>query len=103
MVNDREGAGSGKASLITDPMDQMREYLFGDARRQTEQSVQALDDKIESMRAEFMARFIALEKRLHAVAQESAQTQAESLEVIGSALAELGDALQTRGRQRKGD
>ncbi|MGC1863655.1 MAG: OmpA family protein [Methylocystis sp.] len=38
----------------------MRELLFGEARRTTEQSLQALDEKLDAMRADFLARFAAL-------------------------------------------
>jgi hypothetical protein len=84
-----------------DPMDQVRELLFGETKRSQEQNLQALEEKVESMRAEFLARFAALENRLAELARETKQDQALSIEAIGAAISQLGDSLQTLGRQRR--
>jgi len=103
MSNRENGEGSGGAGRTPqDPMEQVRELLFGEARRNAEQTVTALDAKVESIRAEFLARFASLENRLNELSRETKQDQAQSIETIGSAIAQLGDSLQTLGRQRKG-
>jgi len=57
---------------------------------------------MDSMRAEFLSRFASLENRLSELSRETKQDQAQSIETIGSAISQLGDSLQTLGRQRKG-
>jgi hypothetical protein len=103
MGNDREGVAPNKVSLISDPMDQMREYLFGDARRQSDESLRALDQKIEAIRLEFLARFNALESRMDEITRINQQAQAQSLDLLGSALTDLGGSLRARAGQPKGD
>jgi len=94
------GAAATRREPI-DPMDQVRELLFGEAKRSQEQSTLALDQKIDSMRAEFLSRFASLENRLNELGRETKQDQAQSIETIGSAIAQLGDSLKVLGRQRK--
>jgi len=98
-LNDIAAAVSGAPH---DPMEQVRELLFGETKRTVEQNTQALEQRLESTRAEFLARFVALENRLNELARDTKHDQAESIETIGSAIAQLGASLQTLGRQRKG-
>jgi predicted phage gp36 major capsid-like protein len=85
-----------------DPMEQVRELLFGEAKRTAEQNFQALDDKLEAMRADFLARFSALESRLVDLARDTEQNQAASVNAIGSAITQLGATVQNLSVRRKG-
>ncbi len=85
-----------------DPMEQVRELLFGEARRSTEQNVQAVEQKLEEMRADFLARFAALDNRLAELARDAKRDQADSIDAIGAAIAQLGESVQKLGQQRKG-
>jgi hypothetical protein len=94
-----EAAGVASAP---DPIEQVRELLFGEARRTTEQNLQALDEKLEAMRADFLARFAALEGRLIDLSRETEQNQEASIDAIGSAIAQLGATVQNLSLRRKG-
>jgi len=102
MDNGQNGEEPGAAKRAPlDPMEQVREILFGELKRNAEQTIGALDAKVDAMRAEFLSRFASLESRLNELSRETKQDQAQSIETIGSAIAQLGDSLQSLGRQRK--
>ncbi|PPD45901.1 MAG: hypothetical protein CTY15_03360 [Methylocystis sp.] len=86
--------------MLFDPMEQMRELLFGATKRETDGQLNAVDAKVDEMRKEFLARFEALESRLVEVALESQKSQAASLEAIGDAIGELGAAIKKIGAKR---
>lgn len=83
-----------------DPMEQMRELLFGDTKRETDKELAKLEQKLEVMRKEFAARCDALDARLAEFARDAQNGQAESLAAIGGALAELGERIKAMGEKR---
>jgi hypothetical protein len=107
-----------------DPMEQVRELLFGATKRSTEhnlqaleekldqniraldkkldQNVQALDEKMEAMRADLLARLAVLENQLHQLARDTEDNRAASIHAVGSAIAQLGATVQNLSVQRKG-
>ena len=100
---DLEESGEiGGGAPAVDPMEQVRELLFGEAKRTAEHNFQALDEKIEAMRADFLARFAELESRLVDLARDTEQNQAASVNAIGSAIAQLGATVQNLSVRRKG-
>jgi hypothetical protein len=92
------GGGAGGP----DPMEQVRELLFGEAQRSTEQSFQALDAKLEAMRADFLSRIAALESRLVDLARDTEHNRAASVDAIGAAISQLGATVQNLSVRRKG-
>ncbi|MFY9628415.1 MAG: hypothetical protein WAK03_09740 [Methylocystis sp.] len=54
------------------------------------------------MRADFLARFSALESRLVDLARDTEQNQAASVNAIGSAITQLGATVQNLSVRRKG-
>ncbi len=86
--------------MMFDPMEQMRELLFGVARRETEKELSRIDQKLEALRQDFTARFEALDARLSEVSRKAEQGQAESLVAIGGALSELGERIKSMGGNR---
>lgn len=98
--NDDELPGGGVG--VPDPMEQVRELLFGEARRSAEQNFTALEAKLEAMRADFLARFAALESHLADVGHESEKNRAASVEAIGAAISQLGATVQNLSVRRKG-
>ena len=90
------------AALALDPIEQVRELLFGEAKRTTEQNFQALDEKLGAMQADFLARFAALESRLVDLSRETEHNQAASIDAIGSAIAQLGANVQNLSVRRQG-
>lgn len=86
--------------LLFDPMEQMRELLFGATKRETDGQLAALELRFEEMRKEVLARFEALESRLLEISLESEKNQAASLDAIGEAIGELGAAVKKMGAKR---
>jgi len=97
---DEELPGGGAGA--PDPMDQVRELLFGEARRTTEQNFNALDSKLEAMRADFLARLSVLESRLADLARDTETNRAASVDAIGAAISQLGATVQNLSVRRKG-
>lgn len=91
--------GNGAAP---DPMEQVRELLFGETRRANDHHLRSIEDRIEAMRADFMERLAALESRLVDLARETEQSQAASIDAIGGAIAQLGAAVQNMSVRKKG-
>lgn len=85
-----------------DPIEQVRELLFGATKRETESQLTALETRVEEMRADFLARFAALESRLVDLARDAERSQADSIEAIGGAIAQLGATIQNMSARRKG-
>lgn len=86
--------------MMFDPMEQMRELLFGAAKRETEKELAKLERKLENMREEFSARCDALDARLVEFARDAEKGQAESLQAIGDALAELAERIKAMSGNR---
>lgn len=89
-------------SAARDAMEQVRDLLFGETRRTTEQHLRAIDEKIEALRADLLARMGDLECRLVELSRETEQTQAASVNAIGSGLAQLGATIQNMNLRQKG-
>jgi hypothetical protein len=86
--------------MMFDPMEQMRELLFGASRRETEEELSRIDRKLETLRQEFLARFDELDARLLEIAGNAEKGRAESLTAIGGALSELGERIRAMGEKR---
>jgi thioredoxin-like negative regulator of GroEL len=81
-------------------IDQVRELLFGAAKRTTENRLDTLDSKIEALRDDMNARFASLEAQL---AEQGKETQARHLagiDAIGQAIADLGASIRAMGKAR---
>ncbi len=96
-------AAAADAAAASDPLDQVRELLFGEAKRNTEQNFHALEEKLEAMQADFLARIATLEKRLVDLSGEIVHDHAVSIDAIGSAIAQLGSTVQNLSARRKSD
>jgi len=92
-------AGNGAA---IDPMDQVRELLFGEARRASDAQAHAIEQRLEAMRADFLERLATLESRLVDLARETERSQAASINAIGGAIAQLGATVQNMSARGKG-
>lgn len=107
MARVRSEAESESASRVengatADAIEQVRELLFGATKRETDGSLRAIEEKIDTMRADFLARLSALESRLVDLARDTEQSQAASIEAIGGAIAQLGASVQNMSARRKG-
>jgi hypothetical protein len=98
---DRPKSERDPVALMFDPMEQMRELLFGATKRETDRQITSIDERMENMRQEFLARFESLDTRLRELSRDTQQSQAESIVAIGGAIAELGEAIRAMGEKRK--
>lgn len=89
-------------AMSVDAMEQVRELLFGETKRSTDQNLKSIDDKIEAMRADFQAQVSALETRLVELSCDTERTHLASIDAIGGAIAQLGATIQNMGARRKG-
>lgn len=98
-TDDSPRAGDGAAS---DPMEQVRELLFGETQRANSEHMRAIDEKIDALRADFAERLASLESRLVDLARETERSQAASVNAIGGAIAQLGATIQNMSARGKG-
>lgn len=93
--------GSDPARTI----EQVRELLFGETKRASEASLNALDAKvdaqIDALTAAMNARFSEVETRLADLAREAERAQATAIDDIGSAIAQLGASIRNMSGVRK--
>lgn len=87
--------------LMFDPMEQMRELLFGATKRETERQFNVLEARLEETRKEFLARFDALDAAILELSQETEKNRLESFEAIGGAIVELGYIIKAMSEKRK--
>ncbi|HEY8163230.1 MAG: hypothetical protein ACR650_04910 [Methylocystis sp.] len=87
--------------LMFDPMEQMRELLFGATKRETERQICVLESKLDETRKDFLARFDALNSLILALAHETEKNRSDSITAIGGALVELGDKIKAMSEKQK--
>lgn len=91
------GAGATEAGVI----DQVRELLFGETKRTTEQNLKALEDKVDALTAHMNARFSELESQLAEARRDGENAQAAAIDDIGAAIAQLGANIRNMSGVRK--
>jgi len=89
--------GSDPAGVI----DQVRELLFGETKRSTEQGLHSLEAKVDALTATMNERFSEVESRLADLAREGERSQAAAIDDIGSAIAQLGASIRNMSGARK--
>ena len=83
-------------------IDQVRELLFGEARRTTDHRHEDLNTKVDALAAEFRARFDKVEASIAALTRETEVRRLSGIESIGSAIADLGAHIKKLGAPRTG-
>ncbi len=71
-------------------IDQVRELLFGETKRTTEQGLKALEERLEALTATMEARFSEVESRMAQAQSDAERSQASAIDDIGAAIAQLG-------------
>ena len=79
--------------LTDEKMEQVRELLFGDYERQTQERVEILETRIRDLELSLHRRLDAMQARLDAISAELDATQRNTLEEIGNGLRELGERI----------
>jgi hypothetical protein len=87
--------------LMFDPMEQMRELLFGASKRETERQISLLEGKLDETRKDFLARFEAVNSLILEFAHENEKNRADSVASIGGALVELGEKIKAMSEKQK--
>ena len=80
---------SGAASEI----DQVRDILFGAAQRATDERLRALEEAVDSLRADMMRLFADLEGRMADGDAAAERRHVMATQGIGSALSEIGSQI----------
>jgi hypothetical protein len=89
--------GADPAGVIN----QVRELLFGETKRASEASLNALDARVGALAAAMNEKFAEVESRLADLARESERAQAAAIDDIGSAIASLGASIRNMSGARK--
>ncbi|MDB5571016.1 MAG: hypothetical protein JWN93_2199 [Hyphomicrobiales bacterium] len=74
-------------------IEQVRELLFGTARRDSDKRIQELQDSIDALRADMMSLFADLEARMADGDAALERRHAVAAQGLGSVVAELGAQL----------
>jgi hypothetical protein len=82
-------------------IDQVRELLFGETKRSTENGLGALEAKIDALAATMEQRFSEVESRLADLARDTERSQATAIDEIGSAITQLGATIRNMSGARK--
>lgn len=104
MAREDDDAGERTRSerdASADPIDHIRELLFGAPKRETIDQIRVLEIRMEEMRADFLARLGAVESRMSQIAHEGDERQTAALDAIGGAIAQLGASIQSMAARRK--
>jgi len=102
MRNDKAAAQSGVANGAVDAeaIDQVRELLFGAAKRSTEARLDDIDRQLAMLRDDLAARFASLEARLSDQGRDTDAKQNRSIDNIGQAIADLGATIRAMGKAK---
>jgi hypothetical protein len=98
---EKPNSEAASLGLIFDPMEQMRELLFGATKRETERQLSVLEAKLDDVRAELLARIESLDNRVSDLARDTEKSQTESILAIGGAISDLGDRIKIMAAKRK--
>ena len=82
-------------------IEQVRELLFGETKRTTEQGLKTIEDKLAALTATMEARFSELETRLTELRSDSEHAQESAIDGIGEAIAHLGANIREMSAKRK--
>lgn len=95
-------AGAAAAAVIgAGAIDQVRELLFGDNKREHESRLEELDRRLEALRDDMNARFASLEATVARLDKEAEQRRLAGIDAIGRAIGELGLAVRAIADERR--
>ena len=100
--HDSGSAGPGPSEAERNAIDQVRELLFGEARRTADQRLDDVTAKLDALGAELRARFDKVEASIAVLTRETEQRRLHGIESIGGAIADLGAHIRKLGAARNG-
>jgi hypothetical protein len=80
-------------------MDQIRELLFGEVQRQSEQRITTLEAKVRDLELSLQHRLDAMQARIDALAVETRGEHRSTLDELARGIADLGDRVKRIPRE----
>jgi SMC interacting uncharacterized protein involved in chromosome segregation len=84
--------------LHDERMDQIRELLFGDLQRETDERMAQLEGRIRELETVLNRRLDALQARLDAMAGEVSSSQRTAFDELSHGVQELGERIRRLAR-----
>lgn len=84
-------------------IDQVRDLLFGEAKREHDNRIAELDTAVERMQIRIAEQLSAMEARMEAMSQALSSRHEESLRKIGEAIVSLGRQISALGSSDEHD
>jgi hypothetical protein len=91
--------GAAPRDLSDVKMDQIRELLFGEVQRLSEQRITILEAKLQDMETALHHRFDAMQARIDALAAETRGEHRSTLDELARGIADLGDRVKRIPRE----
>lgn len=91
-------ASSAARMLADEKMEQVRELLFGEYRRQSELQLAAMDARLREMEAVLSRRIGELEVKVEALAGRSIEDRRGAFEELSRSVTELGQRIRDIAR-----
>jgi hypothetical protein len=85
--------GANPRDLSDVKMDQIRELLFGEVQRQSEQRITTLEAKVHDLETALHHRLDAMQARIDALAAETRGDRQSTLDELARGIADLGDRV----------
>lgn len=92
-ASDTHNGAAVSLSLGDERMDQVRELLFGDYKRQCEQQIAALEARLEVMQEGFLRRFEELDARIAALSADTRSSHKAAFADLARNVGELGERI----------
>ena len=92
-----------QAALRGNPIDQVRELLFGDAQRTNDNRIATLDGAMRAMELRLIERLDGIDRRIDELSQRTKADQASALRSVGAAIEEVGRQITALGAGQASD
>jgi hypothetical protein len=86
-----------------DPMEQVRELLFGEAKRAHDTRLEEIAAALKLIEAQLSQRFEGIDTRIEQIAKSMRTEQNAAFKHIGTALADVGRRIASMGEKRERD
>jgi hypothetical protein len=85
--------GANPRDLSDVKMDQIRELLFGEVQRQSEQRITLLESKVRDLETSLQHRLDAMQARIDALSAETRGDRRSTLDELARGISDLGDRV----------
>lgn len=91
-------AGVGSRTLADEKMEQVRDLLIGDYKRQCDVQLAAMDARLRELETVMMRRLSDLEARMEALSTRCGEQQRTAFDELSRGLADLGRRVREAAR-----